>query len=179
VIFGEPAGQVVHQLLQHQHMRRQNKGRECLQCRTNGTPSTFSDQEQVKRRVAPKALSRFKDRVRELTQRMRGVSVDQLIGTLKRYLTGWRGYFGFCETPRVLQKLDEWIRRRIRCFFWKQWKRGRTRFQELTTRGVNRNLAAQTAGSPHSAWRLSCSPALSIALSNRYFRSLGLPSVSA
>jgi RNA-directed DNA polymerase len=140
---------------------------------------TFSDQEQVKRRVAPKALSRFKDRVRELTQRMRGVSVDQLIGTLKRYLTGWRGYFGFCETPRVLQKLDAWIRRRIRCFFWKQWKRGRTRFQELTTRGVNRNLAAQTAGSPHSAWHLSCSPALSIALSNRYFRSLGLPSVSA
>ena len=138
---------------------------------------TFSHRVQAKRRIAPKALARFKDRIRELTQRTRGVSVDQLIGTLKRYLTGWRGYFGFCETPSVLQRLDEWVRRRIRCFFWKQWKRGRTRFRELTARGVSRDLAAQTAGSPHGVWRLSCSPALNIALSNRYFRSLGLPSV--
>nr|WP_269447532.1 group II intron reverse transcriptase/maturase [Caballeronia udeis] len=140
---------------------------------------TFSDRVQVKRRIAPKALTRFKDRIRELTQRTRGISVDQLIGTLKRYLTGWRGYFGFCETPSVLRQLDEWIRRRLRCFFWKQWKSGRTRFQELIARGVNRNLAAQTAGSPHNAWRLSCSPALSKALPNRYFRSLGLPSVGS
>jgi len=138
---------------------------------------TFSNREQVKRRIAPKALARFKERIRELTQRTRGVSVDQMIGTLKRYLTGWRGYFGFCETPSVLKRLDEWIRRRIRCFFWKQWKRGRTRFKELTARGVSRDLAAQTVGSPHNVWRLSCSPALSLALPNRYLRSLGLPSV--
>jgi RNA-directed DNA polymerase len=138
---------------------------------------TFSNREQARRRIAPKALARFKDRIRELTQRTRGVSVDQMIGALKRYLTGWRGYFGFCETPSVLHQLDEWIRRRLRCFFWKQWKRGRTRFRELTARGVNRHLAARTAGSAHGVWRLSCSPALSIALSNRYFRSLGLPSV--
>jgi RNA-directed DNA polymerase len=140
---------------------------------------TFLMREQVKRRIAPKALARFKARIRELTQRTRGVSVDQLIGSLKRYLTGWRGYFGFCETPRVLQQLDQWIRRRLRCFLWKQWKRGRTRFKKLVARGVSRDLAAQTAGSPHSAWRLSCSPALSIALPNRYFRSLGLPSVGS
>jgi RNA-directed DNA polymerase len=139
---------------------------------------TFSDREQVKRCIAPKALARFKERIRELTQRTRGISVDQLIGTLKRYLTGWRGYFGYCETPRVLRRLDEWIRRRLRCFLWKQWRRGRTRFEELVARGVHRNLAAQTAGSPHGVWRLSCSPALSKALSNRYFRSLGLPSVA-
>lgn len=138
---------------------------------------TFSNREQAERLIAPKAMSRFKERIRELTQRTRGISVDQLIGTLKRYLTGWRGYFGFCETPWVLRDLDKWIRRRIRCFFWKQWKRGRTRFEELSARGVKRNLAAQTAGAPHSAWRLSHSPALNIALSNRYLRSLGLPSV--
>lgn len=138
---------------------------------------TFSDRVQAKRRIAPKALARFKHRIRELTQRTRGISVDQLIGTLKRYLSGWRGYFGFCETPSVLRKLDAWVRRRLRCFFWKQWKLSRTRFRELIARGVPRDLAAQTVGSPHSVWRLSCSPALSIALSNRYFRSLGLPSV--
>jgi RNA-directed DNA polymerase len=138
---------------------------------------SFTAQARAKRRIAPKALARFKERIRELTQRSRGISVDQMIGTLKRYLTGWRGYFGFCETPSVLKQLDEWIRRRLRCFFWKQWKRGRTRFRELVARGVSRNLAAQTAGSPHGVWHLSNSPALSKALSNRYFRSLGLPSV--
>jgi RNA-directed DNA polymerase len=138
---------------------------------------SFTPQARAKRRIAPKALARFKERIRELTQRTRGISVDQMIGTLKRYLTGWRGYFGFCETPSVLKQLDEWIRRRLRCFFWKQWKRGRTRFRELVARGVSRNLAAQTAGSPHGVWHLSNSPALNKALSNRYFRSLGLPSV--
>jgi RNA-directed DNA polymerase len=134
-------------------------------------------QTQVRRRIAPKALTRFMERIRDLTQRTRGISVDQMIGTLKRYLTGWCGYFGFCETPSVLKRLDEWIRRRIRCFFWKQWKRGRSRFKELTARGVSRDLAAQTVGSPHNAWRLSCIPALGIALPNRYLRSRGLPSV--
>ncbi|VVD31267.1 group II intron reverse transcriptase/maturase [Paraburkholderia dioscoreae] len=138
---------------------------------------SFTPQARAKRRIAPKALARFKERIRELTQRTRGNSVDRMIGTLKRYLTGWRGYFGFCETPSVLKQLDEWIRRRLRCFFWKQWKRGRTRFRELVARGVSRNLAAQTAGSPHGVWHLSNSPALNKALSNRYFRSLGLPSV--
>jgi RNA-directed DNA polymerase len=100
-----------------------------------------------------------------------------LIGTLRRYLTGWGGYFGFCETPSVLKQLNEWIRRRVRCFFWKQWKHGRSRFQALVTRGVDRNLAAQTVGSPHGVWHLSNSPALNKALSNRYLRSLGLPSL--
>ena len=139
---------------------------------------TFLSGVQVKRRIAPKALTRFKERIREMTQRSHGISVDQMIGALNRYLTGWRGYFGFCETPSVLQRLDEWVRRRIRCFFWKQWRRGSTRFRELLARGVDRNLAAQTAGSPHNAWRLSNSPALQRALTNRFLRSLGLPSLN-
>jgi RNA-directed DNA polymerase len=139
---------------------------------------TFPAQAQVKRRIASTALARFKERIREMTQRSHGVSVDQMIGALNRYLTGWRGYFGFCETPRVLQRMEEWVRRRIRCFFWKQWRRGRTRFRELLARGVDRNLAAQTAGSPHNAWRLSNSPALQRALTNRFLRSPGLPSLN-
>jgi RNA-directed DNA polymerase len=139
---------------------------------------TFLGGVQVKRRIAPKALTRFKERIREMTQRTQGVGVDQMIGALSRYLTGWRGYFGFCETPSVLQRLDEWVRRRIRCFFWKQWRRGSTRFRELLARGVDRNLAAQTAGSPHNAWRLANSPALQRALTNRFLRSLGLPSLN-
>ncbi|WP_244869636.1 group II intron maturase-specific domain-containing protein [Paraburkholderia aspalathi] len=138
---------------------------------------TFLDRGQVKRRIAPKALARFKERIRELVQHARGISIEQLLERLKRYLTGWRGYFGFCETPSTLQRLDEWVRRRVRCAFWKQWKNSSTRFRELTNRGVPRDLAAQTVGSPHTAWRLSNSPALQRALTIRYLGSLGLPSL--
>jgi RNA-directed DNA polymerase len=138
---------------------------------------SFSNRDQVKRRIAPKALARFKERIRELTQRARGISIEQLLERLTRYLTGWRGYFGFCETPSTLQRLDEWVRRRVRFVFWKQWKNSSKRFRELTARGVDRDLAAQTVGSPHAAWRLSNSPALQRALTNRYLGSLGLPSL--
>ncbi len=112
---------------------------------------------------------------RELTKLNRGVSLEQMVAQLRRYLIGWRGYFGFCQTPWVLRSLDSWIRRRLRCFQWKQWKRGKTRFAELRKRGVGKDLAAQTAGSSRGPWHLSRSPALSIALPNAYFASLGLP----
>ena len=129
-------------------------------------------------RIAPQALARFKARVRELTRRTKGASLAQTIEELSRYLIGWRGYFGFCETPSVLRALDEWIRRRLRAIAWKQWKRGRTRFAELHQRGVGLNLAAQTSGSPHGPWRLSNSPALNMALPKASLRNLGLASLA-
>jgi RNA-directed DNA polymerase len=128
-----------------------------------------------KRRIAPKAVDRFKQRVRELTRRTRGVSTERMAADLSRYLRGWIGYFGKCQTPSVLQSLEEWTRRRLRSAIWKQWKRGSVRFAELRKRGVGKDLAAQTAGSAHGPWRLACSPALSIALPNAYFDSLGVP----
>jgi len=128
-----------------------------------------------KRRIAPKALTRLKARVRMQTRRTRGVRLEQMVRDLATYLTGWRGYFGYCQTPSVLTALDSWIQRRLRCAVWKQWKRGRRRFAGLRARGVGRDLAAQTAGSLHGPWHLSLSPALSIALPTAYFRSLGLP----
>jgi RNA-directed DNA polymerase len=128
-----------------------------------------------KRRIAPKAVDRFKQRVRELTRRTRGVSTERMAADLSRYLRGWIGYFGKCETPSVLKGLEEWVRRRLRSAIWKQWKRGSVRFAELRKRGVGHNLAAQTAGSSHGPWRLANSPALSIALPNAYFDSLGVP----
>jgi RNA-directed DNA polymerase len=129
----------------------------------------------VKRRLAPQTVARFKARVRELTRRTRGRSLAQIIEELSRYLKGWRAYFGFCETPSVLRGLDHWTRRRLRAVSWKQWKRGRTRFAELRRRGVGRDLAAQTAGSPHGPWRLSNSPALALAFPNAALAALGLP----
>ena len=128
-----------------------------------------------KRRIAPKAVLRFKRRVRELTRRTKGVSIERMAEELAQYLRGWIGYFGKCQTPSVLQGLEEWTRRRLRSVIWKQWKRGTVRFAELRKRGVGKNLAAQTAGSAHGPWRMANSPALTLALPNAYFNSLGIP----
>jgi len=135
---------------------------------------SFTAGRQPRRRIAPQAIDRLKAKVRDLPRRTCGQSLSQVAKELSSYLIGWRGYFGFCETPSVLRKLDQWIRRRLRAILWKQWKRGRTRFARLRRRGVGSDLAAQTAGSPHGPWRLSQSPALTIALPNAFFRSLGL-----
>jgi RNA-directed DNA polymerase len=138
---------------------------------------SFVNRQGPRRRIAPQALARFKAKVRELTRRTTGRSLEQIAKALSRYLIGWRGYFGFCETPSVLRELDQWTRRRLRAIAWKQWKRGRTRFAELRRRGVSKDLAAKTAGSPHGPWRLSNSPALTIALPNAFFGLLGLATV--
>jgi RNA-directed DNA polymerase len=129
----------------------------------------------LKRAIAPESLERLRRRVRERTRRTRGVSLERMVKDLIPYLLGWRNYFGFCQTPSMLRDLDSWIRRRLRCVVWKQWKRGRKRFAELRRRGINRDLAATAAGSTHGPWRLSRSPALSLALSNAALASLGLP----
>ena len=131
------------------------------------------------RRIAPKALERFKTRVRELTRRTLGISLPKLVEKLAPYLVGWRGYFGFCQTPRVLSNLDAWIRRRVRMYLWRQWKNGRNRFKELRRRGVPKFNAAVAAGSPTGLWRMSGHPAVQQALRNRYFDSIDLPRVAA
>jgi RNA-directed DNA polymerase len=140
---------------------------------------SFTRAPQPRRRIAPQALSRFKQKVRELTSRTQGRALGEVIERLAPYLRGWRGYFGICETPSVLLALDQWIRRRLRSLVWKQWKRGRWRYTQLTARGVGRALAAKTAGSPHGPWRLAESPAVHIALPNAFFAALGLPSLYA
>jgi RNA-directed DNA polymerase len=136
---------------------------------------SFTANREPKRRIAPKAVKRFKERVRELTSRTRGISIERMVEELNRYLRGWLGYFGRCQTPSVLEGLEQWVRRRLRSVIWKQWKRGTVRFAELAKRGVGKDLAAKTAGSAHGPWRLADSPALHIALPNAYFASLGLP----
>jgi RNA-directed DNA polymerase len=108
---------------------------------------SFTSGKGAKRRIAPKALDRFKERVRELTRRTRGVSLRQMAVQLAVYLRGWQGYFGHCQTPSVLEALNSWIRRRLRCVIWKQWKTGRRRFAGLRERGLSVPLAAMSAGS--------------------------------
>jgi RNA-directed DNA polymerase len=139
---------------------------------------SFGSDRQAKRRIAPKARARFVQKVRGLTRRTRGISVGKMVEHLSSYLRGWAGYFGFCQTPSVLRDLNSWVRRRLRCVQWKQWKRGTHRFAELRRLGIGKDLAAQTAGSPHGPWRLSRSPALSLALPDAFWKQLGLLSLT-
>jgi len=127
------------------------------------------------RRIAPAALKKFKARIRELTRRTRGQSLEQVIEGLRPYLIGWRSYFGFCQTPRVLTSLEARIRRRLRMYLWRQWQTGRNRFRELRRRGVPKFLSAVAAGSPTGYWRMSGHPAVQMALRNHAFDNLGLP----
>ena len=128
-----------------------------------------------KRAIAPSARRKFKKRIRQLTKRNRGSSLERVVSELRSYLLGWRGYFGFCQTPSVLRNFESWIHRRLRCYAWKQWKTGRRRFAELRTMGAGKDLAAQTAGSRKGYWHISRSPALNMTLSRAYLFELGLP----
>ena len=138
---------------------------------------SFTHHRQPKRRLAPESVARFKQRVRELTRRSTGRSLQSVVERLAEYLCGWLGYFSFCQTPSVLEDLEKWIRRRLRCLVWKQWKRGRTRFRELVRRGVSAKEARQTAGSGRRLWRVSKTPALNQAFPAAYFAQLGLPAL--
>jgi len=138
---------------------------------------SFTAGPEVKRVIAPKALERFKQRIREITRKVKGVSIKTTMEELASFMRGWRGYFGFCETPEVLIALTRWVRLRLRAALWRQWKTPRRRRAELIALGVTERLASNTAGSGRGPWHLARSKALSVGLSNAYFRSLGLPSL--
>lgn len=134
---------------------------------------SFTWGKELKRRIAPAALKRFKARVRELTGR--SSSIAQTVKELSKYLTGWRGYFGFSQTPSILQDLESWIRRRLRSLIWRQWKRGKTRYKELRKRRIPHYQAAVAAGAPTGPWQMARHPTVQQAFPNAYFASLGLP----
>ena len=136
---------------------------------------TFTAGPEIKRTIAPKALERFKTRIREVTRRAKSVSIESTIDELAPYMRGWRSYFGFCETPEVLIGLTRWVRLRLRSALWRQWKTPRRRRAALLQLGVRPRLASNTAGSGLGPWYLARAKALSVGLSNAYFKSLGLP----
>ena len=138
---------------------------------------SFTAGPEVKRVIAPKAVDRFKKRVREITRRAKGVSMEATMDELAPYMRGWRGYFGFCETPSVLVSLTRWVRLRLRAALWRQWKTPRRRRAALLALGVLPRLASNTAGSGRGPWRIARTKALSVGLTNAYFKSLGLPSL--
>ena len=128
-----------------------------------------------KRALAAHALLRFKRRVRELTRRNYGRSMEQVVARLSLYLRGWAAYFSFIETRTVLRDLDSWIRRRLRCIYWKQWKVFRRRRQQLMRRGINETDASYHAFSSDGPWHMSRTKAMHVAFPAAHFDSLGLP----
>ena len=128
-------------------------------------------------RVGKKAILKLKGTIRELTRRTRGHTLNQIIADLRKSLLGWKAYFDISEVLSPLHDLDKWIRRKLRCYIWKQW--GRAGYRNLRRRGVGQYLAWNTAKSAHGPWRLSKSPALARALPNKYFRGMGLPSLAS
>jgi RNA-directed DNA polymerase len=137
---------------------------------------SFTAGPDIKRTIAPKSLERFKQRIRETTRRAKGVSIKTTMEELAKYMRGWRGYFGFCETPEVLIALTRWVRLRLRAALWRQWKTPRRRRTALIALGVSGELR-NTAGSGRGPWHIARSKALSVGLSNAHFKSLGLLSL--
>jgi RNA-directed DNA polymerase len=128
-------------------------------------------------KVVDKAIDKLKARVRELTRRTRGHRLADIVAELRETLLGWKAYFGIAEVLSPLRDLDKWIRRRLRCYQWKQW--GRAGYRELRKRGVTVREAWNTSKSAHGPWRISMVPALALALPKRTFRQMGLPELAA
>ena len=130
-----------------------------------------------RRKIAPESIKRFRAKVRQLTNRNHSYSFERRLEKLSSYLHGWKGYFGYCQTPSVLEKMDSWIRRRLRCVVWKQWKTYKRRKAELMKRGVSQELAHCTAwaGSTKGDWPMCHTPGVRMALPNKFFDELDLP----
>lgn len=129
---------------------------------------------EIKIRIDPKARKRAKDRLREITSRRWGISMERRIREANRFTVGWTAYFALADTPRPLSDLDEWLRRRLRQIRWKEWKRHQTRWRNLRALGIPDRQAREWAGSGKGYWRIARSWVLSRSLTDAYWREQGL-----
>ena len=127
--------------------------------------------------VSPKALRKFKRRVVEITGRSRGISMQRRLDELRRYVRGWMGYFGLASQLKLFARLDGWIRRRIRCCYWKQWRRPKTRRRNLIQLGVPRRQAIRHARSRKGPWHMSKTIASGVGMTNQWLEQQGMLSL--
>jgi len=128
-------------------------------------------------RIAPKKLEQLKERIREITSRTRGISMENRLKELNRYLMGWIGYFRLASAKKHCERLDEWIRRRLRMCLWKQWKLPRTKLRNLRALGVPEWAAWMMANSRRGCWEMSRN--INNALNRSYWNDQGLLSLTA
>ena len=125
-------------------------------------------------RVHEKALQKLKEKLKELTRRNQGRKLSDVLGEVNRAMLGWLNYYALADMQKHIETLSQWLRRRIRMYIWKQWKRVRTRFRELQRRGITQEQAWQWANTRKGYWRIARSPILSRALPDKHLESLGL-----
>ncbi len=175
---GEDAMQTLRRLYTALRLRI-NEAKSAVACPQDrkflGYSFWYDEGGEAKRRVAPKALEAMKGRVRDITSRKRGRSLNAVVAELRRYLPGWKAYFCLDESPRTFHNLDAWIRRRLRAVQLKQWGRGAKVFRELRARGLSKRAAAEVAAHCKHWWRTAGHVALHIALPNSYFDRIGVP----
>lgn len=124
-----------------------------------------------------KSIKKFKDKIRELTSRKQARSIENILQRLKRYTTGWLGYYAMADMENKIKALNEWIRRRIRQIFWKQWKKIKTKHDNLVKLGIDSYTAWKWANSRKSYWRISLSQILTTSLTNEYLASIGYDNI--
>ena len=127
--------------------------------------------------VSPKSIERFKHRIREITGRSRGISMEQRLGELKRYVRGWMGYYGLASQLKLFASLEQWIRRRIRCCYWKRWRHVRTRIRELMALGVPRRQAIRHGISRKGPWHMAKTIASGVGMTNAWLAAQGVLSL--
>lgn len=140
--------------------------------------SFYFDKGEAKIRIHEKSIKRFKEKVKSITNRNRGISMDDRLMRLNDSIKGWINYFGIANAKRKLMELDQWIRRRLRACIWKQWKKISTRHRNLVKLGINKWKAWEYANTRKGYWRISNSPILSKSLNNKYLESIGFVSLT-
>jgi RNA-directed DNA polymerase len=128
---------------------------------------------QTRVRIHPKSVSKMKGKVKELTSRSNGMGNEDRAKKLRRYIMGWINYFKIADMKKLLQATDEWMRRRIRMIYWKQWKRMSTKYKVLQSLGIHKQKAWEYANTRKSYWRTSNSPILSKSLGNNRIKGFG------
>jgi len=140
-----------------------------LYTRSNGTKGI---------RIHPKSIKRFKGKVKEITKRNRGKSFDKIAAELKKYTDGWIQYFGIADMKTLMENLNQWIRRRLRMYIWKQWKKNTARFQNLMKLGATRSIAWRWANTRQSYWHTAGSWILSTTITNDRLELRGYADIS-
>lgn len=141
--------------------------------------SFYQAKGKIEIRIHPKSIAKFKDKIREITSRSNAMSIETRYLKLKQVIVGWVNYFKIANMRKIAQKFDEWIRRRIRMCYWKQWKRIKTKHDNLVKLGINNFKAWEYANTRKSYWRMSDTPFLHQALNNKTLEKLGYTSLTS
>ena len=139
--------------------------------------SFYYKNQMIRIRVHPKSVRRFKQRLKWITARSNAKSMTQRMLKLKQLITGWVNYYGIADMKKLAKSLDEWLRRRIRMCYWKQWKKVRTRHKNLVKRGIDKSKAWEFANTRKGYWRIAGSPILTRTFNNEDLRKLGFQSI--